>query len=158
MPKFTDLTGQTFGRLTVVGLAGRDDRYVFWHCRCECGNLSVVRGQGLTNGSTPIKSCGCLQREKVTTHGLEKHSLYHVWSGMMKRCYHPQNPKYKDYGGRGITVCERWKDIRNFIADLKEKPVGKSLDRYPDPDGNYEPNNVRWATPLEQRHNRRKKS
>lgn len=74
----------------------------------------------------------------------------------MLRCYSPSNPKYPMYGGRGVIVCDRWKNLTNFVADFKEKVPGKSLDRYPDPAGNYEPGNVRWATPYEQRHNRRK--
>lgn len=115
----------------------------------------------LINGRS--ESCGCLRREKLhaatTTHKLTGHPLYQTWKGMMQRCYNPRANQYKDWGGRGIAVCERWRDTAVFIADITEllgpRPEGMSMDRI-DNDGNYEPGNVRWATRLQQTHNRRR--
>lgn len=93
-------------------------------------------------------------------HGLSKHPLYHMWNGMLQRCENPRDAGYPNYGARGITVCDRWHDLRLFIEDidrlLGERPARHSLDRYPDNDGNYEPGNVRWASPSEQTRNSRK--
>lgn len=108
------------------------------------------------------ESCGCLRAEKllaaVTHHGLRHHPLYQRWKGMMQRCYNPKLTQFKDWGGRGITVCERWHDVALFIEDIERDlgpcPPGMTLDRR-DNDGNYEPGNVRWATRLQQTHNRR---
>ena len=85
--------------------------------------------------------------------GISKHPLHQTWRGMRNRCRNPKNPVYERYGGRGISVCERWDDFRSFLADMGERPAGTSLDRWPDPNGNYEPGNCRWATPREQRVN-----
>lgn len=93
-------------------------------------------------------------QDRRFTHGMSRHPLFNTWASMMHRCYAESDPRYSDYGGRGIRVCERWHDIHNFVADMHPRPDGKTLDRV-DPDGDYEPGNVRWATPGEQQNNRR---
>lgn len=94
----------------------------------------------------------------VRAHGLSKTPTWKSWRQMRKRCLTPGTLHYDRYGGRGITICERWNSFENFLADMGERPEGKTLDRYPDPDGNYEPSNCRWATPSEQVLNRSKKT
>jgi len=108
-------------------------------------------------------SCGCEKREQTiqrfTKHGHSSNGIltrtYNSWRKMKERCLNFEAINFDDYGGRGITVCERWMQFENFLADMGERPEGKTLDRYPDNDGNYEPGNVRWATPKEQYANRR---
>lgn len=153
-----------FGRLTVLELlserckSGGHKQYL---CKCECGRDSVCPAGRLRRGSK--RSCGCLQselsaercRERLTTHGLSKHPLYLTWTNMRERCLNPECPAYPRYGGRGITICERWADVRNFIEDVPPRPSKHhTLDRI-DNDRGYEPGNVRWASPKEQSRNRR---
>lgn len=156
-----DLTGRVFGRLTVICLRneGRLKKTRFWLCQCECGKETVVSKFNLLDGMT--KSCGCWYRDSrgkaSTTHGMSHTRTYHIWQGMLARCFNPSKPRWKDYGGRGITVSPEWLNFENFFRDMGECPGGKSIDRFPDNDGNYELGNCRWATAQEQAVNKRKK-
>lgn len=151
-----DLTGQQVGRLLVLWAAGRKGRGLHWACSCSCGQTTIVHGIMLRGGRT--RSCGCYQRElarkRATTHGGSGTPEFSSWSSMFQRCTNPQASGYMYYGGRGITICERWNDFANFLADLGPRPDGTSLDRINNNDG-YHPANCRWATPLQQQNNRR---
>lgn len=153
-----DISGHRFGRLIAIAFARKDGRRHMWLCICDCGKQSEVRKENLRSGNTT--SCGCHKRRCLdsTTHGYaagKKSLLYRVWSSMLERCRNPNNRSYADYGGRGITVCERWHKFENFLADMGERPSDKhSIDRV-DNDGDYAPSNCKWSTKMEQRHNRR---
>jgi hypothetical protein len=157
--KTQSLAGQRFGRLLVLDRVPREPRasgQAKWRCLCDCENISIIGSNALRSGAT--QSCGCLRRDALvtrnTTHGLSGTRTYNSWCNMIRRCTHDNDPRYPEWGGRGITVCERWLDYPNFLADMGERPPGTTLDRE-DNDGNYEPGNCRWATPPEQMANRR---
>lgn len=158
MPKGKHLKGHEFvgckfGRW-FVEMAFAHSGKVF--CVCECGTRRQVVRSFLLRGLTT--SCGCYLRENQvalrSSHGAtanwSRTPTYRSWDAMTQRCTNPNNIGFADYGGRGIRVCERWRKFENFLADMGERPPGKTLDRFPDVDGNYEPNNCRWATAQEQ--------
>jgi len=163
MAKKADLAGQRFGRLLVLYDTGeRKDKRVVWRCKCDCGNEVDAVSHDLTSGDT--RSCGCYQRERVaeahTTHGMvrhgKRHPVYGVWAAILTRCENPNAKCYKNYGGRGIAVCEEWHDPAVFIdwALAHGWKKGLSIDRI-DNNGNYEPDNCRWVTSKENNRNRR---
>lgn len=138
----SDLMGQRFGMLLVLSVARRRDGRA-WRCRCDCGRETTVPTGKLSSGTTA--SCGCRGQ-----HGMTGTPTWNSWAAMWERCTRAAHPAFPRYGGRGIAVCQQWKDFRNFLADMGERPDGKTLDRFPNKDGNYEPGNCRWATPREQ--------
>lgn len=162
MNRYSDLTNKRFGRLFVVGLdriTGAEKR-VYWTCWCDCCAEKAIRSDGLMSGA--VQSCGCLRKERAAAatklaclkHGMCNTGTYRSWSQMKVRCQAPANHKFKDYGGRGIKVCDRWQSFENFLADMGVRPDGTSIDRI-DVNGNYEPGNCRWADAKTQRANRR---
>jgi len=147
--KLVDRIGQRFGKLVVLEQAGRNNlKKVLWKCKCDCGNESVVTAGALVTKNT--LSCGCVIPN--FKHGGWNKASYNSWRAMIRRCTKPMDKDYVRYGAKGITVCERWMDYKNFVTDMGE-PVGtETLDRI-NPAGNYEPSNVRWASPTTQARN-----
>jgi hypothetical protein len=162
MPAVIDITDQRFGRLTVIQRSANCRQgQARWLCKCDCGNLREVESSHLRRGQT--QSCGCLARELLIKrslrhgHARDKTPTYLTWKSMFRRCTTPTDPAYSRYGGRGIHVCKRWYKFENFLADMGERPPGKSIDRINNDEG-YSPQNCRWATALEQTKNRRFRS
>lgn len=156
-----DVSGQRFTRLVALGPVEKSKNGIKWLCRCDCGNTTIVTCGHLRSGHT--QSCGCLYveaRKCRTTHGMSDEPLYVAWAGIIGRCTNPKNTRYHDYGGRGITICEEWRhSFELFHAYVTQLPdygeKGYSLDRINN-DSNYEPGNLRFASPTEQNRNTRK--
>ena len=150
---FRDLTGSRFDRLLVIRrVPNPGNANLKWLCKCDCGNESMVQGGALKDGR--VRSCGCLQKEVVTKHGMHKSKTYGTWTSMKDRCTNSSKKAFKYYGGRGISYCKEWEDFKNFLSDMGEKPDGTSLDRINNNLG-YSRDNCRWSTPKEQLRNTR---
>lgn len=155
--KVLDLKGHKFGRLTVLERAGSTKHGAAkWLCKCECGNEKVVNGEELRKGN--VSSCGCLQKETATKHGMRQSRLYVIWCSVKARCYNPNYEHYSCYGSRGIAMCDEWRN--DFAAFAKWAMANGysddlSIDRK-DVNGNYEPSNCRWATQKAQNNNTRR--
>jgi len=158
-----DITGQKFGRLTVISKNDRPGHLTYWNCVCDCGNTAVIAGSRLKNGNT--KSCGCLHDEssrkrakmQFTKHGMCHTRLSSIWSSMKTRCSNPNARAYKWYGARGITFCDDWNEFEPFMewALANGYSDNLTLERI-DVNGNYEPENCKWIPFSEQGKNTRK--
>ena len=150
--------GQRFGKLTILELFKQSGRKVA-KCLCDCGNTAVIKNYAL---GKKANSCGCLKKEvtakEKTVHGQtsnrKKSRTYNSWAAMRNRCNWKSYYLYKDYGGRGIKVCDRWNSFEKFLEDMGERPLDKTLDRI-DVNGNYEPSNCKWSDIYEQSRNKR---
>ena len=161
--KRLDLTGQKFSRLTVLSFVGSvkqgKQKRIMWLCKCDCGNETIVQAGNLVSAN--VQSCGCLKKEmrgeknSYFKHGYTKTPTYSVWLNMKNRCYNQSLKDYKNYGERGIKVCDSWKEnFINFLADMGRKPEKLMLERVDNSKG-YSPDNCRWASRKEQNRNKR---
>ena len=155
---FVQMDGQTYGKLKVVKFSHIEKNLAIWVCECSCGNVVKVRGSNLRSGLT--KTCGCSRLDNkrliaaVTKHGQYGKPIYRTWQSIIARCDRPSHKSYKDYGGRGITVCDSWRKFANFYADMGDRPAGTTIERIDNSKG-YEPGNCEWQDAQHQARNRR---
>lgn len=158
MVKSIDITGQKFNRLTAIKYSHKQHpRNHYWLYKCDCGEEKIIRKNHVSSNKT--LSCGCYSQDRkdnMKLTAVTRTPIYHIWENIKYRCNSSKNSAYKDYGGRGIRICERWMKFENFLEDMKERPsLEHSVDRI-DNNGDYEPSNCRWATNKEQSRNTRK--
>ena len=145
--------GERFNFLTAIKFSHIENKHLYWIFKCDCGKEKTILVDSVKRGSS--KSCGCLMKHGNNfKHGMYKTGTYECWINMKKRCLNKNYSRYKDWGGRGIKVCPRWMKFENFLEDIGERPIGKSLDRIENDKGYYK-SNCRYATPKEQANNRR---
>lgn len=158
-----DLTGDQYGDLLVLELVERGSKTSRWKCQCKCGSVIIVRANNLRSKAKPQKSCRPCGTKRSNAaarkhghRGAAPSTTYRSWQAMITRCEWEPSIGWSNYGGVGVSVCEKWRQsFQAFLDDMGERPAGKTLDRYPDKAGNYEPGNCRWATPTEQTKNRK---
>lgn len=154
--RFIDRAGHRYERLVALErlpAKSKTDTNARWFCRCDCGRSTVAYGQDLDR--CKVKSCGCLNAERIMQHGMSDTPVYAVWQAMLQRCENPKAQGYENYGGRGISVCEKWHTFEGFFKEMRNPAPGYSLDRI-DNDGNYCKENCRWALTKQQANNKRK--
>ena len=154
--RLIDRIGQRYDRLLVVARApnaSERDTNARWNCKCDCGRMVLAYGQDLARGK--VKSCGCLNAERIFKHGKSRTLTYNVWKQIFQRCENPKSPSYKNYGARGITVDPSWRDFETFVADMGDCPEGFSIERVNN-NGPYCKSNCEWATSKTQRNNTRR--
>ena len=165
MAKLKDITDRKFGRLTVLRFSAMRNGKAHWQCQCECGEILDISGQSLKRGLS--RSCGCLAKRNAATHGMSHYAEYQIWCGILQRCNDPNGKSFSRYGGRGITICNRWEQFVNFYADMGPRPSSEhSIDRI-DNDAHYSCGrcpqckknmwsaNCRWSSRVEQGSNKR---
>lgn len=155
MSVFKDLTGQRFGKLVTIERVGTKRACALWKCKCDCGNEAEVTSHSLISGNA--KSCGCIQREAVTTHGMSNTKIFNIWKGIKQRCLDHNCKNFLRYGARGITICDEWKDFIPFYIWAMNNGYleNLSIDRVNN-NGNYEPSNCKFSTMKEQANNTRR--